>query len=293
MVDIATPPLVERPEPGAAPGDFFIYEKAKRRRALLRRLMRGAIGLIVVLVLWDVMSRFYGLELILPRPLAVLSRTINMLSLDTSRWLYGPNIYVHLSQSLARAMTGFAIAAVLAVPLGLLLGRSQTLREFIQPVITALYPIPGIAWIPLAILWFGLSEKAVIFVVVMASFFPLYYSAEAGARQISPVLIDAGRCFGARGLSLFYRVILPATVPFITTGLRIALGGAWRMVVAGEILAAQTGIGYMLMEARFQFRAVDLMTAMLLVSVVGYVTELFIVRVIEKRTTEKWEVKVT
>jgi ABC-type nitrate/sulfonate/bicarbonate transport system permease component len=119
----------------------------------------------------------------------------------------------------------------------------------------------------------------------------LLFNAEAGARQISPTVLDAGRCFGARGLALFLWVVLPATVPFIITGLRISLGGAWRMIVAGEMLASQDGIGYVLMESRFQFRAVDLMTAMILVAIVGYTTEKAIVGTIERRTIEKWEVQ--
>jgi ABC-type nitrate/sulfonate/bicarbonate transport system permease component len=160
-----------------------------------------------------------------------------------------------------------------------------------MPSIQVLYPIPGIAWIPLAILWFGLGDAAVVFVVFATTFFPLLFNAEAGARLISPTILDAGRCFGARGLSFFFRIVLPATVPFIITGLRIALGGAWRMIVAGEMLASQDGIGYLLMESRFQFRAVDLMTAMILVAIVGYATEKLIVGTIEKRTIEKWEVQ--
>ena len=179
----------------------------------------------------------------------------------------------------------------MAIPLGLVLGRITALREFVMPGIQAVYPIPGIAWIPLAILWFGLGDAAVVFVVFATVFFPLLFSAEAGARQISPTVLDAGRCFGARGVTLFFRVVLPATVPYIITGLRISLGGAWRMIVAGEMLASQDGIGYLLMESRFQFRAVDLMTAMILVAIVGYATEKLIVGTIEKRTIEKWEVQ--
>ncbi|MGV3651246.1 MAG: ABC transporter permease [Devosia sp.] len=271
--------------------DFARHERDKKRKLMARRVLRGAIGIGGLLVLWHVMSVAYNLQLILPPPMAVLQRVFGMLTLDDTRWLYGPNVYVHLAQSFQRAMIGFGLAAILGIPLGLLVGRIAIVREFLQPIIKAFYPVPGIAWIPLAILWFGLSDTAVIFVVFMTAFFPLYFSAEAGARQISPILIDAGRCFGANGLTLFYRVILPATVPFITTGLRIGLGGAWRMIVAGEMLASSAGIGFMLMEARFQFRAVDLMTAMILISIVGYLTELLIVRLVEKRTTEKWEVK--
>lgn len=270
---------------------FAEHERAKKRRLTIRRVTRGAIGIGTLLVLWHVMSVAYNLQLILPPPTAVIQRVWGMLTLDDTRWLYGPNVYVHLAQSFQRAMIGFGLAAGLGIPLGLLVGRIAVVREFLQPIIKAFYPVPGIAWIPLAILWFGLSDTAVIFVVFMTAFFPLYFSAEAGARQISPILIDAGRCFGANGLTLFYRVILPATVPFITTGLRIGLGGAWRMIVAGEMLASSAGIGFMLMEARFQFRAVDLMTAMILISIVGYITELLIVRLVEKRTTEKWEVR--
>ena len=188
-------------------------------------------------------------------------------------------------------MAGFGSAALIAIPMGLVLGRLVTPREFILPVIKAIYPIPGIAWIPLAILWFGLGDAAVIFVVFATTFFPLFFSTEAGARLINPVILDAGRCFGARGISLFFRVVLPATVPYIITGLRIALGGAWRMIVAGEMLASQDGIGYFLMESRFQFKAVDLMTAMILIAIVGYATEKLIVDTIEKRTLEKWEVQ--
>ena len=125
-----------------------------------------------------------------------------------------------------------------AIPLGLLVGRFRAVREFVDPVIRSLYPIPGIAWIPLAILWFGLGNTAVIFVVFIAEFFPLYFNTEAGARNINPILVDAARCFGAKRLTLLRRVILPASIPYIITGMRIALGGAWRMIVAGEMLAS-------------------------------------------------------
>jgi NitT/TauT family transport system permease protein len=268
------------------------YGRARRQRERLRKAFRGACGILVVLVLWQVMSMAYDLQLILPPPFAVARTVFNTLTLNyDQRWLYGANIYEHLLASFARAITGFSIAAALAIPLGIVVGRSRTVREFVDPVIRSLYPIPGIAWIPLAILWFGLGNTAVIFVVFIAEFFPLYFNTEAGARNINPILVDAARCFGARRLTLLRRVILPASIPYIITGMRIGLGGAWRMIVAGEMLASQSGIGSVLMESRYQFRATDLMMAMILISVVGYVTERLIVGTLEKKTTEKWEVK--
>ncbi len=280
-----------RTSPGRTREEFLRYVRQRDRRVRARRMLRGAIGILAILLAWQIMSQVLDLELLLPQPLTVLHNVVVTLTLSHSHWLYGPNIYVHLFHSFLRAMTGFAAAAILAIPMGLALGRITVLREFVLPSIKGIYPIPGIAWIPLAILWFGLGDAAVVFVVFATTFFPLFFNTEAGARSISPTVLDAGRCFGARGLVFFFRVVLPATVPFIITGLRISLGGAWRMIVAGEMLASQDGIGYLLMESRFQFRAVDLMTFMILVAIVGYATEKLIVDTIEKRTVEKWEVQ--
>jgi taurine transport system permease protein len=271
--------------------DFARHLRLRNRRVRVRRFVRGGTGVLLILIAWQLLSQWFDLELLLPEPLTVLRNVVTTLAVSDPHWLYGPNIYVHLSHSFLRAMAGCVSAAVIAIPLGLALGRITVLREFLMPAIQGVYPIPGIAWIPLAILWFGLGDAAVVFVVFATVFFPLLFNAEAGARLISPTVLDAGRCFGARGLTFFLRIVLPATVPYIITGLRISLGGAWRMIVAGEMLASQDGIGYLLMESRFQFRAVDLMTAMILVAIVGYATEKLIVGTIEKRTIEKWEVR--
>jgi ABC-type nitrate/sulfonate/bicarbonate transport system permease component len=293
----ARTPTTETPETSEATGPnsgdrLSVYGRSRRRRERIRKIIRGTIGVIALLGIWQVMSVVYNLQQILPTPLAVARTIFDTLTLNYQhRWLYGPNIYVHLASSFARAITGFAIAAAFSIPLGLLVGRSRAAREFIDPIIRSLYPIPGIAWIPLAILWFGLGNTAVIFVVFIAEFFPLYFNTEAGARNINPILVDAARCFGATRLTLVRRVILPASTPYIITGMRIALGGAWRMIVAGEMLASQSGIGSVLMEARYQFRATDLMMAMILISIVGYTTERLIVGTLERKTTEKWEVK--
>lgn len=265
--------------------------RQSRRRGRRRRILRGAIGIFGLLTLWAAMSEYYGLALILPPPWTVFHDIFDTLSLDRSTpWMYGPNIYQHLAASFARAIVGFVLAAAAAIPCGLLVGRSRATREFLEPVIKLLYPIPGIAWIPLAILWFGLTDKAVVFVVFIAEFFPLFFNTEAGARAINPLIIDAARCYGARGFTLARRVILPASIPYIITGMRIGLGGAWRMIVAAEMLAAKTGVGFLLMQARFQFRAADLMMAMILISIVGYGTERLLVRTLERRTVAKWEV---
>jgi ABC-type nitrate/sulfonate/bicarbonate transport system permease component len=266
------------------------YGRARRVRDRRRKIIRGAIGIGGLLLFWQAMSSYYNLALILPPPTTVFRDVFDtLLSIRPEPWLYGPSIYQHLLASFARAVMGFFLAAALAIPMGLLIGRNRVAREYLEPVIRLLYPIPGIAWIPLAILWFGLTDKAVVFVVFMAEFFAVFFNTEAGARAINPLLIDAARCYGARGFTLAWRVILPATIPYIITGLRIALGGAWRMIVAAEMLAAKTGVGFVLIQARYQFRAADLMMAMILISVVGFGTEKLIVRTLERRTIGKWD----
>lgn len=268
------------------------YGKKRRTSERRRKTFRATIGILGLLVIWQAVSSFYGIEVILPGPVTVFKNIFQTLTLSrTDEWLYGPNIYVHLAMSFVRAIIGFSVAAVVAIPAGILIGRYRTAREFVEPVIRLLYPVPGIAWIPLAILWFGLTDKAVIFVVFMAEFFAMFFNTEAGVRNINPILIDAGRCYGAKGFTLLRRVILPAATPYIIIGMRIALGGAWRMIVAAEMLSAKAGVGFVLTEARFQFRADDLMMSMILISVVGFATEKLIVRTLERRTTEKWEVK--
>jgi ABC-type nitrate/sulfonate/bicarbonate transport system permease component len=267
------------------------HSRARRTVARRRKLTRGAIGIASLLMLWQAMSWYYNLALILPPPTVVLRDVFDTLLLIRPQpWLYGPSIYQHLLASFMRAIAGFVLAAALAIPMGLLVGRDRAVREYLEPVIRLLYPIPGIAWIPLAILWFGLTDKAVVFVVFIAEFFAMFFNTEAGARAINPLLIDAARCYGASGFTLVRRVILPATIPYIIAGLRIALGGAWRMIVAAEMLAAKTGVGFVLMQARYQFRAADLMMAMILISVVGYGTEKLIVRTLERKTIGKWEI---
>jgi hypothetical protein len=193
-MDARTPPLEETAVAEMAASDagekLNAYGLARQRRERRRRIVRGAIGIAALLAIWQTMSIAYDLQLILPPPFAVARTIFDTLTLNTDRWLYGPNIYEHLASSFVRAISGFAIASALAIPLGLLVGRSRTVREYIDPVIRSLYPIPGIAWIPLAILWFGLGNAAVVFVVCIAEFFPLYFNAEAGARNINPILVD-------------------------------------------------------------------------------------------------------
>lgn len=262
--------------------------KRERRRSRLRRASRAALGIVLMLCVWEVVAKAYDLEAILPPPWTVVKNTYNVLALR-GIWPYGPNIYSQLGQSLVRAMIGFGLGVAAAMPLGLLIGRVHFVREVLGPVLKVFYPIPAIAWVPIMILWFGLTSTAIIAMVAVGVFFPVLFNAESGARSVPAVQVDAGRCYGAEGIRLFTKVLLPSAVPFLISGLRIGIGDAWRLVVAGEIVMGQSGIGSVLNQSRFLFRTEDLITGMAVVAVIGYATERFVVGTLEKRTIEIWQ----
>ncbi len=264
----------------------FTRQLAHRRR--MRKVIAGTIAIAVAVILWQVISDAYDLHLLLPGPWMVVTTLFKILTLQTEQWPYGGNVYTAVGSSLVHAGIGFGIAALLAIPLGLLVGRVRWMSESVGLVLRLLYPIPGIAWIPLAILWFGLSSTTLVFVVGITTFFPLFYNAEAGARYVDQTLVDTARCFGRRGIGLMAEVVIPASLPNLVTGLRLAIGDAWRVIVAAEIIAGQRGIGYILEQSQLYFRAADLMSFMIVISVIGYATQLLIAETLERRTIAKW-----
>jgi ABC-type nitrate/sulfonate/bicarbonate transport system permease component len=255
------------------------------------RFTLGIAGFVVFFLGWWVVSAAYHISVILPPPTTVLKNTWDILTLHTASWQYGPNIYSHVLTSLRQGVIGLALGAAGGIVLGLGFGRVKVIHGMLTPVVRALYPIPSIAWMPLAILWFGLGDEAIIVTVALAVFCPVFFSAQAGARQIDQIQLDAARCFGARGIRLFRKVVLPAAVPHLASGLRIGVGESWRTVVATEILVSQSGIGFVLNQSRFYFRAEDLITTMIIVAIIGYLTERVLVGTLEKRTIERWQVR--
>lgn len=270
---------------GRSPAELWRIEK---RRARLRRVSRAILGIALMLGLWQAVAKIYDLEVILPPPLAVVEHAYNVFTLN-SQWSYGANVYQQIAMSLIRAMLGFVIGLAAGVPLGLLIGRARWASEVFGPVLKVFYPIPGIAWVPIMILWFGLTPTAIVAMVALGVFFPVLFNAEAGARSVPVSQLNAGRCYGASGLRLFTKVVLPSSVPFLASGMRIGIGDAWRLVIAGEIVVGGSGIGFVLNQSRFLFATADLITGMVAVGLIGYATELLIVRMFEKRTIDVWQ----
>jgi NitT/TauT family transport system permease protein len=194
----------------------------------------------------------------------------------------------YIAASLFRVTWGFFLAMALGVPLGLLLGWFASARQALNPVIQILRPISPIAWIPLAILWFGLSDAAPIFLILLASLFPVVTATMAAVEHIQPVYLRAARNFGFSGFRLVWYVILPASLPQIITAMRIALGIAWLVVVAAEMIAVNSGLGYLIIDARNAGRRYDLVVAgMLVIGVIGLLLDTG-VRRLEKFRELSW-----
>ncbi len=172
--------------------------------------------------------------------------------------------------SLFRVTWGYVSAAVLAIPFGLLLGWYQRGEKSINPLIQIFRPISPLAWIPISILWFGVGDLAAVFLIFLASFLPMTVTAMNAVRNIAPVHINAGRNFGLSEMQVIYRVLYPAVMPQLIVGLRITLGIAWLVVVAAEMIAVNSGLGFLIVDARNAGNRYDLVIAgMALIGVIG------------------------
>lgn len=155
----------------------------------------------------------------------------------------------HIGISVRRIVSGFLIAAAIAIPLGLLVGRYRMARDLVMPIIEVLRPIPAIAWVPMAIMLWPTNEVSIVFITFLGSFFPILLNTVHGVHALDGVLIRAARCLGASELQLFRNVILPGVLPHIFTGLAVGMGVAWVSLIAAEMISGQFGVGYFTWEA--------------------------------------------
>jgi NitT/TauT family transport system permease protein len=188
-----------------------------------------------------------------------------------------------------RVLLGMAIAIMVAIPLGILMGRFKPVEHFFLPLASALMPIPSLAWVPVFILWFGLGNTVAILIVFYASLFPMLLNVWAGVRAVNPLWLRAAGAMGADEKALFWKVIVPGASPFIITGMRQAFLRAWIAVIGAEFLAASDwGLGWVIFDAK-EFLNADLMMASLIViGFIGFVCERLFFGSIEKATVQRW-----
>lgn len=201
-------------------------------------------------------------------------------------------LWAYIADSLRRVAIGFGSAALLGIPLGLTLGWYPAAARVANPAIQIVRPISPIAWIPLAIVWFGVGDKAAIFLIFMGSFFPIVVASINGVRNVPSMFRRAGRNFGLGPAQQLARVLFPAALPQILVGLRMALGIAWLVVVAAEMIAVDSGLGYLVIDSRNSGKRYDLVVAaMLMIGVIGLALDIGFRR-LEKFKSVRWGFRV-
>jgi NitT/TauT family transport system permease protein len=199
---------------------------------------------------------------------------------------YSGTLLTHLLASISRVYGGFALALLVALPLGLLIGRVPLVRQLIDPTIQILRPVPVTAWLPLAMIIFGLGPRSAFFLVFLGAFYPILVNTIFGVRSVEPRLFEAASMLGCTGAAQFFRVVLPAALPSIFTGMRLGLGFAWVVIVVGEMTGVQTGLGAIIMEARQLSRTEIVISGMIVIGVFGFLSDQ-LVMLIGKRLL-KW-----
>jgi len=234
-------------------------------RASLRSVVIGAISLALFLLAWHLLTTYRVSAHVrfvnVPSPRMVFESLL--------RSVRDPRFFNHVLLSCRRIFIGFAIAAVVAVPLGLLMGRFRLVRDMIFPVSEVLRPVPAIAWVPMSIMLWPSNEESIVFITYLGSFFPILLNTLHGMTQVDPVLVRAAQCLGARERAIFAEVYFPATLPHIFTGLTIGIGVAWVSLIAAEMISGQYGIGYFTWEAYSLVQYPDIVLGMVCIGVLG------------------------
>ena len=223
----------------------------------------GAAGIVLFLGGWTAAAASFHNVILVPSPWDV---AISVGDLIRDGTLAGD-----LGASLRRVFLGFALAAGISVPLALAMGAIVPLRWLLLPVISLLRPIPPIAWIPMAILWFGIGDASGCFITALAAFFPVFINTLGAALSVEPQYLRAAQCLGANRFVLLTRVYLPSALPAIWTGLKIGLGQSWMAVVTAELVAAQSGLGYMIQLNRIQLETPRVFVGMIVIAITGTV----------------------
>lgn len=254
--------------------------RRQRRRRQFRAASIGTVSTVALIGFWYLCTSGLGLvsPLFLPSPVAVAERFVDFAYRDYQ----GATLLGHVFASLRIVVIGWFVAGLIGLPLGVAMGWSPRVRTVMSPIFELIRPIPPIAWIPLAILWFGLGTSARVFVVTISAIVPWVLNSHEAVAGVDKVLTKASRSLGAPSRRTLTEVVLPTAVPTLVGGARIALGNAWMTVVAAELLGATAGLGFVALNARSTLDPDIMLVAMLLIGLLGVVFSEGL-RLLEKR----------
>jgi NitT/TauT family transport system permease protein len=233
---------------------------------------------VVIIGVWEMFARSGALPpALLPAPSEVIMALLDwMFDIDGRAQAISGHWFGAALASAMRVFTGYAIATVVGISLGLAIGWSRFCETLIDPTIQILRPIPPVSWIPLAIIWFGIANKPAIFLVFLGTVFPILMNTAHGVRSVSRDLLRAGAMMGATDAQLLRYVVLPAALPSIFAGLRIGIGVSWMLTVTAEMVAVKSGIGYQLWDSYYFMQFNLVVAAMISIGVLGFLSDLVI-----------------
>jgi len=237
-----------------------------------RTLARTGIALAGMLLVWELLARFSGWSSqVFPGPMPVFVSMGELIADGT--------LLKHTVASLFRITIGFYLAVLSGLPLGIFLGRHKTFNALFNPVIQFLKPISPIAWIPLAMLWFGIGDKPAIFLIFLSSFFPLVVSTTISVDSINPVFFQVAANFNFSRLEILTKIIIPAITPATITAFRMSLSIAWLVVVAAEMIAVHSGLSYLILDSRNALRMDYVMAGMIVIGIIGLLLDFMMRRI--------------
>ncbi|HZZ85317.1 MAG TPA: ABC transporter permease [Anaeromyxobacteraceae bacterium] len=246
-----------------------------------RAHLQQAAFLTALLVLWELASRFGPWpHHLFPGPGAVAQ--------SLWRMIQDGRLGAAVTRSLSRLAQGYALSACIGVPLGVTIARSRQVKVAIRPLVLGLQALPSICWLPLAVLWFGLSEWAILFVVVMGSLLAITISTEDGVSAIDPLVLRAAGTLGITGARFYGGVLVPAALPGIVTGLKLGWSFAWRALMAGELLFVAGGLGQLLANGRELLDVPQVMAVMVAIVFIGSAVDQVVFHLAEVRVRRRW-----
>jgi NitT/TauT family transport system permease protein len=252
-----------------------------RLAARAKSLLLSLIVPLLLLLGWHLAVQA-GMTRLIPSPAQVAEYMVDFAVGGIWDDAFSATLHIHLLASMQRVYGGFFLAAIVAIPLGLLIGRVALVRDLLDPFLQLMRPIPVTAWLPLSMILFGLGPRSAFFLVFLGAFYPILLNTIFGVKNVEPRLFEAASMLGCSGNAQFFRVVLPAALPSIFTGLRLGLGLAWFVIVVGEMTGVPQGLGAVIMDGRTLSRTELVICGMIVIGIAGFISDRIVVMLMNR-----------
>lgn len=248
--------------------------KTEQKRIKYRDIILSVSGVLLLLIIWESLVMFHIVDS------RKLCSVLEIFKLFIAK-LTDPNpdgavLMVNIWSSLKIALTGYGLAMLIGIPMGWLMGWYRGFDAFMRPIFEIIRPIPPVSWIPLTIVWMGIGLKSKAFIVFFSAFVPCLINSYTGIRQTKEVLINVGKTFGASNFTCFWKVGIPSSMTMTFAGIKVAIGNAWATLVAAEMLAASSGLGFMILQGRSYGRVDLIILGIVVIGIIGVLISLLI-----------------